>query len=191
MTIKEQPSGRALPPSEFAAANQAEIKVPLWRRVLGVTNSTQETMSPASSIDEDDGSKAKPEKWSMGVLNDRQTDEVPGTFQAQCHPGLPRLACCPNHQEIHRGPRGMSAAGSRLTQCLSRLHPSHVQYQAQRAFGSAQRTSQNICLLITFTISSAFKTWKCQTLLTSANIRAFCGREEKDQRRQDYTRTSA
>ena len=48
--------------------------------MMGGTKSTLEPASSGSSIDRDDGNKARPEKWSMGILNDRQTDEVPGTF---------------------------------------------------------------------------------------------------------------
>ena len=76
MTTNVKPSGRTLQPSESPAA----AKVPLWRRILGSTKSAQEPKSYGSSIDGDDGNRVKPEKWSMGVLNDKQTDEVPGTF---------------------------------------------------------------------------------------------------------------
>lgn len=80
MTTNEQPSDRSLPPSESVAAIQVKAKNPLWRRMLGGTKSAQEPASSGSSVDEDDGNKVKPEKWSMGVLNDRHTEEVPGTF---------------------------------------------------------------------------------------------------------------
>lgn len=80
MTTNEQPSGRFLRPSESVAANQVKAKVPLWRRMLGGTKPAQEPASSGSSVDEDNGNKVKPERWSMGVLNDKQTDEVPGTF---------------------------------------------------------------------------------------------------------------
>lgn len=80
MTITEKPSGHALRPSESLAANGTKDKVSLWKRMMGGTKSTLEPASSGSSIDQDDGNKARPEKWSMGVLNDKQTDEVPGTF---------------------------------------------------------------------------------------------------------------
>ena len=80
MTTNEKPSGRGLQPSESAAANGTKVKVSLWKRLMGGTKSTLEPASTRSSIDRDDGNKARPEKWSMGILNDRQTDEVPGTF---------------------------------------------------------------------------------------------------------------
>lgn len=95
-----QPSGRSLPPSESVAANQANARVPLWRRVLGGTKSAQEPPSSRSSVDEDDGHKVKPEKWSMGVLNDKQTDEVPGMSRVQCYLVFCTLPVDQQHQEI-------------------------------------------------------------------------------------------
>ena len=53
--------------------------------MMGGAKSTLEPASSGSSIDRDDGNKARPEKWSMGILNDKQTDEVPGTFSTQSH----------------------------------------------------------------------------------------------------------
>lgn len=47
--------------------------------MLGSTKSAQQLTPSGGSFDEDEGSKAKPEKWSMGMLNDKETDEVPGT----------------------------------------------------------------------------------------------------------------
>ena len=32
----------------------------------------------ATSIEDFDKDKKQPEKWSLGVLNDKETDEVPG-----------------------------------------------------------------------------------------------------------------
>lgn len=46
---------------------------------MGAAKTAQEPASPGSSVG-DDGNKAKPKKWSMGILNDRETDEVPGTL---------------------------------------------------------------------------------------------------------------
>jgi len=36
------------------------------------------TSNYASSFSDTEEAQKKPEKWSMGVLNDRDTDEVPG-----------------------------------------------------------------------------------------------------------------
>ena len=51
-----------------------------WRKILGRVGRSKDlgqTSSPASTEDFEEF-KAKPEKWSMGILNDRITDEVPG-----------------------------------------------------------------------------------------------------------------
>ena len=62
------------------AATRSAAKVPAWRRFLGGSKgSTQENGSSSTSTDGDDAPKKRPEKWSMGVLNDRETDEVPGS----------------------------------------------------------------------------------------------------------------
>ncbi len=94
MTTNEQPSGRSLQPPESVTVHQAGTKVSSWRRIFRGTKSAQEPSTSGSSIDGEHGNKAKPEKWSMGVLNDRETDEVPGTFGAQCYRGLLRVTCC-------------------------------------------------------------------------------------------------
>ena len=68
--------------SEPAALTPATPKgnVTKWRRFLGLSKAEPElpSTSTKSSTDGDDEIKAKPEKWSMGVLNDRETEEVPG-----------------------------------------------------------------------------------------------------------------
>lgn len=86
MIANEQPGDRALGFVETSTVSQTGAKVPIWRRILGNKESALEPASSGGSTDGDDGNKVKPEKWSMGVLNDRQTDEVPGTFGAQSYP---------------------------------------------------------------------------------------------------------
>lgn len=55
-------------------------KVPKWRQLLGKKHPLPDVSSTSdgSSTDGYDEAKAPPEKWSMGVLNDKQTEEVPG-----------------------------------------------------------------------------------------------------------------
>ncbi len=55
-------------------------KVPIWRQLLGIQQVPPgvSSTSDGSSTDGYDEIKAKPEKWSMGVLNDKETEEVPG-----------------------------------------------------------------------------------------------------------------
>jgi hypothetical protein len=59
--------------------DRAVAKPSIWRRFWGATKaSRQEAASSGNSTDGYDEIKSKPEKWSLGVLNDRETDEVPG-----------------------------------------------------------------------------------------------------------------
>ena len=48
----------------------------------GGSKVAQAPVSSRSSVEEDDVNKIKPEKWSMGILGDKRTDEVPGTHWA-------------------------------------------------------------------------------------------------------------
>ena len=47
-----------------------------WRRLM--FSASQDASSPAPAVEENEGYRAKPDKWSLGVLNDKVTDEVPG-----------------------------------------------------------------------------------------------------------------
>lgn len=62
------------------ATGQAKTKAPRWKQVLGImkTQPGLASTSVGSSTDDYDEIKAKPEKWSLGVLNDKETEEVPG-----------------------------------------------------------------------------------------------------------------
>jgi len=53
-------------------------RIPTWRRFFGGLKP-----EPSSSVVSSEGyeeAKTRPEKWSLGVLNDRETEEVPGTW---------------------------------------------------------------------------------------------------------------
>lgn len=49
-----------------------------WRSRLGRRKAAPQPASSGSSTDGLEEVKNRPEKWSMGVLNDRETEEVPG-----------------------------------------------------------------------------------------------------------------
>ncbi|KAL8721195.1 MAG: hypothetical protein Q9225_002081 [Loekoesia sp. 1 TL-2023] len=58
---------------------------PRWRSFL---RAKPTRTPPAMSEDSSDGfeeTKAKPQKWSLGVLNDKETDEVPGSVLLMSH----------------------------------------------------------------------------------------------------------
>lgn len=48
-------------------------------RWLSARKETQPASAPASSSDEYGDEKQRPVKWSLGILNDKETDEVPGS----------------------------------------------------------------------------------------------------------------
>jgi len=65
-------------PSHDQATGSTPTKMPKWRRSLGFSTTAHDIPSPDDSTDDIDEVKSRPEKWSMGVLNDRETEEVPG-----------------------------------------------------------------------------------------------------------------
>ena len=72
--------GHALPPAPVEKTSNMEG--PRWKRILGIAKAKPgfPSTSTGSSTEEYEEIKNKPEKWSMGVLNDTETDEVPGTL---------------------------------------------------------------------------------------------------------------
>ena len=58
----------------------------VWR-FFGTSTPAQDPASLGSSAEKEKSEEikglVKPEKWSMGVLNDVETEEVPGTLRAQ------------------------------------------------------------------------------------------------------------
>ena len=69
----------------------------------------------------------------MGVLNDKQTDEVPGMYTQSVFSSLKV------QQTWEVEPRRDES--EQLTQCISRFGSSHVEYYSQRATWSTERTS--------------------------------------------------
>ena len=67
--------------SSAHAVNRKEgVTASGWRRLLGSFTAVNQNISSPASTDGGEDYKTKPEKWSMGVLNDKQTDEVPGMW---------------------------------------------------------------------------------------------------------------
>ncbi len=60
------------------STEEPPAKASRWGNMFGLGATTRQYASPNTSTDEYEQIKAKPEKWSMGVLNDRETEEVPG-----------------------------------------------------------------------------------------------------------------
>ena len=49
-----------------------------WKRIFGPTNEAHSTGNSHSSSEGSENMKKRPDRWSMGVLNDKETEEVPG-----------------------------------------------------------------------------------------------------------------
>ena len=69
--------------AEANSPNNAEknTRIPRWRGIFGAHSTVQEPSSPSTSS-EGDEIKTRPEKWNMGILNDKETEEVPGQSSA-------------------------------------------------------------------------------------------------------------
>ena len=66
-------------PTSGAEHNRDLGASPGWWKLFKGTKETGEPPPPADSSSEgSEEIKAKPNKWSMGILNDALTDEVPG-----------------------------------------------------------------------------------------------------------------
>ncbi|KAI9875063.1 MAG: hypothetical protein M1830_008973 [Pleopsidium flavum] len=56
---------------------EKEVRQRKWRTLFGSENKGRD--NSATSVDDFEDDKIRPEKWSFGVLNDKVTDEVPGS----------------------------------------------------------------------------------------------------------------
>ena len=66
-----------------------------WQRLLGRSNTGRAAIVPRESSETLEDMKCRPEKWSLGVLNDRETDEVPG--EDACSRGLAAIRYLQNY----------------------------------------------------------------------------------------------
>lgn len=66
-----------------------------WRKLFRRSGTTG--VAPTASEASSEGfeqAKAKPEKWSLGILNDKETDEVPGKLSHGRHCKIPLRQYC-------------------------------------------------------------------------------------------------
>lgn len=61
------------------ASEKVGKSVPTWRKLWGIWKSPGRLSNSELSSDEFKDIKARPAKSSLGILNDRETVEVPGT----------------------------------------------------------------------------------------------------------------
>ena len=85
-------------PERVTSRNEKRSK---WKRFLGVRNTSNGLPSPGNmSLSEEEMEKrTRPEKWSLGVLNDRETEEVPGKSDMHHSPSSKRqsMVLCLRH----------------------------------------------------------------------------------------------
>jgi hypothetical protein len=63
-----------------------------WRRFLPSKKAADESSSVDSVEELKD--EAPIEKWSLGILNDKETEEVPGEWQSTCFRGRNLISAC-------------------------------------------------------------------------------------------------
>ncbi len=80
--------------AQHDAAMEAEkvegVKSSRWKKLLGGPEAKKPSPTSRTSSDGFEDLKSRPEKWSFGVLNDKETDEVPG--MSSQHPLWPSTA---------------------------------------------------------------------------------------------------
>lgn len=54
------------------------IKVSTWSRIFYRASSPKRSSNPGKATDEFSEMKTRLTKWSLGILNDKEADEVPG-----------------------------------------------------------------------------------------------------------------
>jgi len=71
---------RAQHDADFEAEKVEDMKTSRWKKLLGGSKATKTSPMSRASSDGFEDLKPRPEKWSLGVLNDKETDEVPGMW---------------------------------------------------------------------------------------------------------------
>ena len=82
MTRSDETNG-GLPQLHDDTTSQAEkvdnTRPPRWKKLFSLSKAIKTLPASKRSSDGFEDVKARPEKWSLGVLNDKETEEVPGT----------------------------------------------------------------------------------------------------------------
>lgn len=55
-------------------------QAPIWKKFIRGPRPQGQSLHPGVESDGDSYTKTKPAKWSLGILNDKDTDEVPGMW---------------------------------------------------------------------------------------------------------------
>lgn len=65
---------------DMTEKKEEQMAVHGWRRLLRKSGPTQKSTHSPASTDSIGDYRMRPQKWGMGILNDKETDEVPGKF---------------------------------------------------------------------------------------------------------------
>lgn len=87
MTTTDQPRGLPLREQHDAALEPERVSNPKpsrWKSLFSSSKASKAFSTSRSLSDGYDEIKIRPEKWSLGVLNDKETDEVPGKSWTTC-----------------------------------------------------------------------------------------------------------
>lgn len=145
--------------------------MPIWR-----TSKSNRARAAGSTEDLEDG-KPKRERWTMGIMNDKETDEVPGAFEC-VGVALGLLWGC------------LTAGMSSLLTVYSthRLHSITIQsLRSQRTAGPAKCASKNLRLVSPITLLSTRTAYIRTVAVSTINHPG----EEANSRRQDHPRPTA
>lgn len=168
-------TGATVGEANAVSPEQGSSKLSSWRKMLGIARAPpHDGASLESSEDGDEILKGRPEKWSLGILNDRITDEVPGKSHIR-HGFLSK-----HSQVLLLWPRCFDRV---LRPC--RLDSFDVPYDAQRTPWSAQCPSNDVGLLPAFTLSSRLATSESKAPELGTTFGPELGRQEDDQEWQD------
>ena len=66
--------------AQVGKSHNVKTEASRWRRLFRGQLGTRKPASSRTSTEQEDEVKARPEKWSLGVLNDKETEEVPGEY---------------------------------------------------------------------------------------------------------------
>ena len=143
-----------------------------WRRAFSRSAPAIKESGSPSSTDGSGDYKTRPEKWSMGVLNDRETDEVPGKWlQAWANLDFKKANSAYLADHI-----------------CCRLSTSHVQgIKKERASWSSECPSKNVSIVTSIAISPRAGVESSTTIRTHLLIPLHDRREEEDRKWANHT----
>lgn len=118
---RSAPSG----PSEASYAEGKSKRRFDWKAMLRDSRDKHALASSRASVSDLEKGEKRPEKWSMGILNDKETDEVPGRY---CwHAKTSKLVLTYEQDLFSCYPRSPTAM-NRLVSATHQPGPPHLRY---------------------------------------------------------------